>query len=213
MGCAASVAILAAAAMPRRWRLPVLGSALLVAALAVAAHWEQVVAFKRDRDLTEKETASSVYLRPVLAVLGWHMFLDHPLFGCGFDQYTYQHQDYLADRSTDLVLEKARGYKPHNVFLAVLTETGLVGLGLFVALLALWVRDAWRLWRSAAAPPRARQLGLLFLAALAAYLANGAFHHVAFIPMSNTLLFFLAGVTAAWRSAAPGHLPPSAGPA
>ena len=227
IGAALSVAVVAGATLPRCWRLPVLGGALLAAALAAGTHWEQVVAFKRDRDLTARETANSVYVRPVLAVVAWHMFLDHPVFGCGFDQYVYQHQDYLADRSTPLVLEKARGYKPHNVFLAALTETGLVGLCLFLVLLALWTRDAWKLWRDGAAtsPPLlpgegrdrrplwVRQPGLLFLATLAAYLTNGAFHHVAFIPMSNTLLFFLAGVTAAWRSVAPDRQSPSPGPA
>jgi O-antigen ligase len=214
MGAALGVAIVAGAYMPARWRLPVLGSALVAAALAAGTHWEQIVAFKRDRDMTEKETASSVYVRPVLAVLAWHMFLDHPVFGCGFDQYLPEHKNYLADRSTSLVLEKARGDMPHNVLLAVLTETGLVGLGLLVALLGLWVRDAWRLWRDESAPPGARQMGLLLLATLAAYLVNGAFHHVAFIPMSNTLLFFMAGVTAAWRPAdSPRHSSPSPAPA
>ena len=212
IGAGLSVAVVAGAMLPRCWRLPVLGGAVLAAALAVCTHWEHVVAFKRDRDLTARETANSVYVRPVLAMVAWHMFLDHPLLGCGFDQYSRRHQDYLADRSTALVLEYARGNLPHNVLLAVLAETGLVGLGLFLALLGLWTRDAWRLWRDPTAPLWVRQPGLLFLATLAAYLTNGAFHHVAFIPMSNTLLFFLAGVTAAWRSAAPDRQSPSPGP-
>ena len=78
MGAAVSVAMIGGSMLPRGWRLPVLGGALLAAVLAVATHWEQMIAFKRDRDLTEKETASSVYVRPVLAVLAWHMFLDAP---------------------------------------------------------------------------------------------------------------------------------------
>jgi hypothetical protein len=84
-----------------------------------------------------------------------------------------------------------------------------VGLGLYISLLWLWTRDAWRLWRNASAPCWVRQPGLLFLATLAAYLVNGAFHHVAFIPMSNSLLFFLAGVTAAWGDAVPSSPSPS----
>ena len=205
MGAGLSVAVIAAATMPRCWRLPVLGGALLAAVLVVGTHWDNLVAFKRDRDLTARETANSVYVRPVLAVLAWHMFLDHPLFGCGFDQYSRRHQDYLADRSTTYGPGNARGNMPHNVLMAVLTETGLVGLGLFRR--SCWLcgaRDAWRLWtRSSPRLPeggRAAAGAAPFLATLAAYLINGAFHHVAFIPMSNTLLFFLAGVTAAWRS-------------
>jgi O-antigen ligase len=254
IGAGLSVALVAGALMPRRWRLPVLGGALLAAVLVVGTHWEEVVAFKRDRDLTARETASSVYLRPVLAVVAWNMFLDHPLFGCGFDQYSRTHREYLADRSTPLVLETARGRLPHNVFMAVLAETGLVGLGLFLSLLALWAWDAWKLWRGAATNPplspgegwgegeimpgrrspsppaplpegegrlmgaplpkvEGRVVGLLFLATLAAYLVNGAFHHLGLLPMSNALLFFLAGITAAWRSAAPDRPSLSPGPA
>jgi O-antigen ligase len=85
----------------------------------------------------------------------------------------------------------------HNVFLALVTETGVVGMGLFVALLAVWTRAAWRLWRNLDAPPWARQLGLLFVAFMGVYLANGMFHDVSLISMINMYLFFLGGVLAA----------------
>lgn len=200
MGAGLSLAIVAGAVMPRNWRLPVLGGALLATVLAAATHWENFVAFKRDRGLTAKETADSVMLRPVLALVAWQMFQDSPWFGCGFDQYLSEHKYYLADRSTTLVLEKGRGFAPHNTFLAMLTETGLVGLGLLVLLFMLWARDGWRLWRATAAPLWARQQGLLLLATMAAYLVNAMFQHVALIPMSNILLFFTAGVTAGLQS-------------
>jgi O-antigen ligase len=130
------------------------------------------------------------------------MFLDRPLFGCGFGQYFPESRPYLSDRSTDLPLEKARPYVQHNVFLALLTETGLLGAGLYVALLALWGRNAWRLWRWDEAPLAMRQCGLLFLALLAVYLSNAMFHDLAIIPMVNMLLFFLAGVMAGLAPAA-----------
>ena len=95
-------------------------------------------------------------------------------------------------------MERARGYIPHNVALSVLTETGLVGLGLFAATLGLWGRDAWRLWhKREPAALGAQQLWLLFLTALGAYVINGMFHDVSVVPMANMTLFFLAGVTAA----------------
>lgn len=199
MGAALVVAILLAAGLPRAWRVVVFGGgALLVAALAVP-HWEQLVGFKRDRGLSARETAESVYLRPVLARIAWNMFLDRPLLGCGYHQYPTEHLAYTADRTIDLPLEKGRGYVQHNVFLALLAETGLVGLGLFVALLALWSRDAWRLWRRGSLPLAYRQQGLLLLAAVGVYVVNGMFHDVSCIPMANMMVFFLAGVTEALR--------------
>jgi len=96
-------------------------------------------------------------------------------------------------------LEKARPFSQHNVFLSLLAETGLVGLGLFVTLWGLWIRDAWRVWRSRAAPAWARQLVLLFFVLLANYFAVGMFQDLSLIAMVNMVLFFLAGITAGLR--------------
>jgi O-antigen ligase len=136
----------------------------------------------------------------VMARVAWLMVLDRPLWGCGFCQYLPEHTNYLADRSSELVLEKSRHYSPHNLLFGIVTETGLVGLGLFLAMLALWGHDAWLLWRAVDAPLWVRQQGLFFLAVLSAYLVNGMFHHIALIPMSNILLFFAAGMNASLRN-------------
>ena len=95
--------------------------------------------FKRDQALTAQETAESAKLRPILAAVAWHMFCDRPLWGCGFGQYPERSIEYLSDRSIDLPLEKARPFVQHNVLLALLTETGLAGMGLFVVLLGTWL--------------------------------------------------------------------------
>jgi O-antigen ligase len=200
LGAGLGLFLLLALTVPRSWRLPVLGGMLLAAALVGATQWQHILAFKRDRGLGAQETAESVRLRPILAVVAWNMFQDRPLAGCGFGQYADQSTAYLADRSSGLPLENARQYTQHNVFLSLLAETGLLGLGLFFLLLALWARDAWRVWRSAAAPAWARQLALLFLVLVANYLASGMFHDLSLIFMVQMLLFFMAGLTAGLRA-------------
>jgi len=199
LGAGLGLFVLLALTIPRSWRVPVLAGILVSVAVVGTTQWERILAFKRDRHLEARETAESVKLRPILAVVAWNMFLDRPLAGCGFAQYEDQHMNYLADRSTGLRLEKARPFTQHNVFLSVLVETGLVGLGLFVTLLALWIRDAWRVWRSAKSPPWARQLAVLFFVLLGNYLANGMFHDVSLMPMVNMVFFCLAGLTAGLR--------------
>ena len=194
MGGALAVALAVGLALPWRWRLPLLAGGLAAAGLLAVVQWDNLVEFKRDKALEADKTAESVELRPVMATVAWQMFRDRPLFGCGYNQYGTEHLNYVSDRSTDLPLERARGYIPHNVALSVLTETGLVGLGLFAATLGLWGRDAWRLWHNVNRPLWARQLGLLFLTALGAYVINGMFHDVSVVPMANMTLFFLAGV-------------------
>ena len=197
MGAALGVVIAVAAITPPRLRFAALASMLLGGVLVLGATWQNVLAFKRDRDVSAEDTAESAKLRPILAVVAWHMFLDRPLLGCGFGQYVQESPAYLSDRSTDFPLEKARPYVQHNAFLALLTETGLVGAGLFLALLASWTHTAWRLARSKASTPSARQLGLLFLVLMGAYLPNAMFQDVSIIPGVNMLLFFFGGAVSA----------------
>ena len=140
MGAGLALVVIVGLSMPSNWRAPVLGAVVLAAGAIAAANWEQFVAFKRDKNLTARETADSVTLRPVMARVAWLMVLDRPLWGCGFGQYMPEHENYLADRSTELVLEKSRPYAPHSLPLGIVTETGLVGLGLFALAGALGPR-------------------------------------------------------------------------
>ncbi len=199
MGGIAVVALAVGLALPWNWRLPLLVGALLIGTLLVATQWENLLAFKRDKALSADKTAESAELRPIMAVLAWHMFCDRPIFGCGYAQYGNEHLNYLSDRTTDVPLERARGFIPHNVAFSLLTETGLIGFGLFVAVIFFWTRDAWRLWSDATLPLWARQQGLLMMIFLAVYFINGMFHDVSVQPMMNMTLFFLAGVTAGLR--------------
>ena len=211
LGAGLGLLIFLALTLPRSWRGLVLSSMVLAALVAGTTQWERILTFKRDRDLDAQETAESVRLRPILAAVAWNMFLERPLLGHGLAQYDTQKVYYLADRSSGPRLDKARHYTQHNVFLSLLVETGLVGMGLFVALLALWVRDAWRVWRSEPVPAWARGLALLLLVLVANYVANGMFHDISLIPMVNALLFFLAGIVAGLRGYVSPTLPATPG--
>ncbi|HVA48850.1 MAG TPA: O-antigen ligase family protein [Pirellulales bacterium] len=193
MGAVLMLLVIAGLTLPRSWRLPCIGGTLLVLVLGGATQWQRLLEFKRDVGQSERETAQSVELRPILAMVAWRMFVEQPLTGCGFGHYRDKFADVL-DRDSDLPLDQARPYVQHNVWLGLLTETGLPGTGLFIVLLGYWLRDAWRLWHSPA-PLWARQYGLLFLATFGSYLSNGMFQDLTIIPMVNMLLFFLAGLT------------------
>jgi hypothetical protein len=137
----------------------------------------------------------SASLRPILAYIAWEMFKDYPLTGVGLGQYKNVDKYYLNDRSTGFVVENVRPYHQHNVVLSLLTETGLLGTFLFIAMFAGWLRSAYRLWCQADLPLYYRQVGLLFLTLFAAYFANGMFQDVTIVPMVHMTLFFFAGVT------------------
>ncbi len=146
LGAALGMLVILGLTLPRSWRLPVVASCLLLAVPSAALLWDHLLVFKRDKSLSAEEAAESARLRPILAAVAWNMFRDRPLLGCGFGQYRVESLQYLSDRSTDLPLEKARPYVQHNALLALLAETGLVGMGLFATALGLWLRAAWRLW-------------------------------------------------------------------
>jgi O-antigen ligase len=139
------------------------------------------------------------------------MFEDSPVWGAGFGQFPLAKMPYLSDR-VDLPLYEIMPLVHHNTFLDLLAETGIVGLGLFVAVLLCWARDAWSLARHPAAPPWVRRQAALFLGVLGLYVCQLAFHEASYSTIDNCLPFFLAGITAgygpAWSRAAalPGPL-------
>jgi len=196
------IGVIIGLALPWRRRVPLIAAGTAACILLAAFFGEHLLAFKRDKALSARQVAESVELRPILAAIAWRMFLDKPLWGCGYAQYIDEHVNYLADRSTPLALERGRGYIPHNIALSLLAETGLIGLGLATMLFSCWLKHAWRLWRNTALPAWTRQQGLLLLCTLLVYLLNGMFHETAVLPMANMTLFMLAGWTVGWRQTA-----------
>jgi hypothetical protein len=195
LGTILAILLLATIRLPTRRRSGVLVLTGCLGVATLAAAWPYFVAFKRDANLTATHTAESAKLRPMLAWVGWQMFLDHPLGGVGLGQYKYNDQEYIAARSIDWPLDRIRPYHQHNVVLSLMAETGLLGTLPFLVLLFCWSRLAWRLYNNSARRREFRQIGLVYLACLISYLTSGMFQDVALIPMTNLLLFFLAGLT------------------
>ena len=201
IGSAVGLAVVLGLWLPAGQRLRAAGlvclAAPLVMVLLMAGGWERVVRLDRDKSLTAADAESSVALRPQFMALAWQMFCDRPLFGCGFGQYEQTLLDDYSDHSLDVNIEQIRQFTQHNVFLSLLVDTGLLGLGLYILLLGCWTSDAWRLWRSPDNPPWARRAGLVFLGTMASYLVNAMFHDLTQDSFTHIMLFTLAGAVAA----------------
>ncbi|MEX0676392.1 MAG: O-antigen ligase family protein [Pirellulales bacterium] len=200
LGAGGALLLMLALSTPRAWRFRVVATTVAGAAIAVGVSWQQYRAFEGDKGISAKAAAESTALRPILQV-AWQMFLDRPILGCGLGQYSRELPAYLAQQTAQLPLGKSRAYAQDNVFLSLLTETGVLGTSLFVALLACWTLTAWRLRRAATAPVWARQMGLVFLTFMTAYLTIGMVCDLSKVPMVNMFLFFLGGAimgTAVW---------------
>ena len=214
LGAGLGLLLICGLAIPRRLRLPAVAACVLATGIAGATQWESLLNFQRDKGQAVTDTADSVKLRPILAMVALKMFVDNPLTGCGFAHYEEAHNQYLNERPWGLPLEKAEPYIQHNVLLNFLVELGLIGAGLFTIVLALWLRDAWHLWSLRAGPQWMRQSALLFLAFFVNYFVNGMFHDVTLMPMINMVLYFLAGMVVAIRQDAEQNAcaPPSDAP-
>jgi N-acetylglucosaminyldiphosphoundecaprenol N-acetyl-beta-D-mannosaminyltransferase len=197
LGLAASVMLVAALEIPRRWRTPAMAAAVLGGLLIVAAAWSHLI--RLEREGTAAESLHSVDQRTSFAYVSWQMFCDHPLFGVGFGRFYDRKLPYLSDRSQGIELESIRPLHHHNTLLSLLTETGLVGFAVYVAMLLVWSRQAWLLARGLDASSWGRAQGLLMLAIMTSYLCSAVFHDLTLIPSQHWLLFAFAGLTESLR--------------
>ncbi len=123
---------------------------------------------------------------------GWDMFLGRPLTGWGFHQMPAELPRHVSGYE-EIVLY------PHNTYLEVLVEFGVVGLALY-----LWLM--WELWRlGRGAMPAGEEVSFLDLQfhrtwpiLLAVYWVNAAMVVMSY-QFVNALLFTMAGMLAAQR--------------
>lgn len=181
------------------WRTRVLLclAAAMLAAAVIGGFGERLNRFKRDRDVTVEEMSLSIGLRPLLATVAWEMFLDRPLTGCGFGQYSRFKTEYHYLDQYDAPLTAALPYMQHNVIGSYATESGLVGLAGLLFLLGSGAGLIWRqkCWNGAG--KYGEQVSLLALCVLGNYLVNGMFHDVSIIPACHSQLLLFLGVVAA----------------
>ena len=72
-------------------------------------------------------------------LVGLAMFYDHPFLGVGANNYASYYLPYSLRLNAPYAAEA-----PHNLYVAVLAETGLVGLLAFAGAVTMTVRGVWR---------------------------------------------------------------------
>lgn len=183
-----------------------LSIAVLTVVLIVIAHWGYVAGTERLRGgLAQRKP---VYTRALLARQSASMAARSPLFGVGFGHFVEAQQGLRQDPGT-VALYGSGAMVSHNILLNLLAETGLVGLGIYAALIVLLIRGSRRLYRSL--PPQAQgclapAFVALFWVMLGNYLASGMFRDMLWDPFSNALLWALGGLAMGFgRTAARGE--------
>jgi O-antigen ligase len=124
---------------------------------------------RSDLDVLRSESARARHYEWDAALGG---IMDRPLFGNGPDSFAVV---YPLERSTEdgASAGDARADKPHNVFLERASDTGVVGLAAYLAVVGMVVAGAWRRARSCKGTELVVLVG--FVGALGAYLTQALF--------------------------------------
>jgi O-antigen ligase len=77
-------------------------------------------------------------------IAAWLMFIDHPIFGVGVENYPVFYQSYSRKLGLDPRLEQRQA---HNLYLQVAAETGLAGILVFGGLLTVMLSGMLKAWR------------------------------------------------------------------
>ncbi|HET7891634.1 MAG TPA: O-antigen ligase family protein [Candidatus Sulfotelmatobacter sp.] len=138
------------------------------------------------------EERGPVDFRAAVYAGSWQMFLDRPILGWGFHEMPAELPRYVSEYK-DKVLY------PHNTYLEVLVELGLLGFTLYVWL--MW--ELWRLGRGAIPAEEKQgfldaQFHRLWPIMLAVYWVNAGLVVMGY-QFVNALLFTMAGMLAAQR--------------
>jgi putative inorganic carbon (hco3(-)) transporter len=173
----------------RALRRACLGLVLMAAAgLAVVLSSHETRSALSDR----LEERGPVAFRAAVYAGGWDMFLERPLTGWGFHQMPGELPRHVSGY-------EERVLYPHNTYLEVLVELGMMGLALY-----LWLM--WELWRlGRGAMPAGEKHGFIdsqfhrmWPILLAVYWVNAAMVVMSY-QFVNALVFTMAGMLAAQR--------------
>lgn len=202
LGAAFGLVIVLSVTLRGRVRNVVLGTVVSACLLITVTNLHSVVNFQRETSASE--TRDSTQMRGSFTYVSWRMFQQQPLLGHGFGHFREAKWPFLFDRTTEFNLQSIRILVHHNTLLSLLTETGMIGLSLFLAVCVGWMRNASQLWRCPFSPRWGRGHAELFMAAFGVYTCQLLFHELSFSTLDNSLLFFLAGVTVALRQSVVG---------
>jgi len=163
----------------RRGIIPIVGVVILAALVAPSATWQRAgttLAYEDDASALGRIDAWNT---------GRNIFAEQPLAGVGLGTFVVAWAEYAPG-------DAGPARAPHNTFVQVLAETGLVGLVLFLTALALGL--VWALMATRA--PETAALGAATAAGLCAFIVASA----TLGELNSWPLYILLGLASSLRS-------------
>lgn len=166
---------------------------LLIGVVAMPAKYTERLA-SLEVLINQRQTVQELSLvrRANYITVGMRIFKDHPILGAGPGNFAKLHAD-PHYQGIPFLYNVPR--MPHNLYLQVLTETGLAGMALFLAAVWFFLRDARRAMRPARNLAEVA-FAAAVMAALLSSLAMGLFLHL-FINKSFWLMLAYARISGA----------------
>lgn len=119
--------------------------------------------------------------------VAWHIALDRPLTGAGFEfEYSPNEQRWFSYMDPKYLQYGPKTHSAHSIYFQVLGQHGFIGLGLFLALLITGVFRLWKLSMQAKSVAGAEWIGHaatgLYIGTLG-YMISGAFLNLAYFDL------------------------------
>lgn len=112
-------------------------------------------------------------------LVGWMMFRDHPILGVGVENYPVHYQEYSRRVGLDPRTEQR---SPHNLYVEILAERGLLGFGFFALILWMAYRSLMAARRDFMRMENQSYLGLVtaYSIGMFSYFTGSMFMHSAY---------------------------------
>jgi O-antigen ligase len=150
------------------WRQKIIFAVLLIGIFSVFIFGE--VGSEKWQAFVTLSARSSLASRLMIWRAAVSILYDHPLWGIGTGRFQ---EMYLAyQKYFPLYLEWAVP-QPHNVYLAVWLQTGLLGLTGFIFLIIVWLKKMWILCRFSIQDALVQKTSALFIALMMLFLLLG----------------------------------------
>lgn len=169
---------------------------ILAGMVGVFLNWDNIGS--EDRDKGGLATMNTIDYRVALLYEAAEVFMDHPFFGCGFMNFSTIAYEYRKPRDVPFFghIDLGLGGQavPHNIFLTVIAEQGLLGIvPYFLIYFFLW-RNSVKAYRTL---PKeglvSRDFVVCVWCAIAAYFINAMLLEMRYFEYVNVLFFFLMG--------------------
>ncbi len=179
----------------RRLR-PLCVGIILAGMVAVFLNWDNLST--EDRDKGGLGTMNTIHYRINLIYEAVDIFVENPLFGCGFMNFSEVALQYRRPRDVPFFgyIDIGVGGEAvlHNIFVTIFAEQGLSGLIPYLLVYFFVWRASVRAYREM---PRegliSRDWVVCSWCAMAGYMVNGMFIEVRYFEYINVLFFFLMG--------------------